>query len=242
MISATCGVWLLLTTTSLGPFGSGGDGPIILGARNADAGQLIAQLQTSPRWMVRHRAARLLRRCDWRSQPGAVDALSCALLGDRNSLVRAEAAQSLAKMAPCSPSAQQALSRAASVDPDLATRRWARKGLVAVGNRCQAPCQTCPSEGVIVETPAVVVPGVETEVRPVPATPLQAPSKSLAPPTEMRSTPQELAPLPAEPAPAEPSLEPSGASLDSTAPLKVQRSRPRLTPPVETPPTAYPET
>ena len=43
--------------------------------------------------------------------------------------VREEVAETLAKLAPCTPVAHQALRRAAECDPDHATRKWAQKAL-----------------------------------------------------------------------------------------------------------------
>src|SRR5947209_2833855 len=96
----------------------------------------IQVLQTCPNWRERDRAARRLRRYDWHCHPEVAAVLATALLTDRCEEVREEAAESLTRLAPCVPEAHAALRHAADADPDRATRKWARRGLRALGGRC----------------------------------------------------------------------------------------------------------
>lgn len=102
----------------------------------------IRKLLTCPNWRDRDNAAAALRRYDWQSQPEIVDALAQALTNDCDKHVREEAAESLAKLAPCVPCAHIALERATN-DPYHGVRKWARRALNNMDHRCTAPCQVC---------------------------------------------------------------------------------------------------
>jgi hypothetical protein len=103
----------------------------------------IATLQGCPKWRVRDDAAHALRRFDWRCHPEIVAALATALLTDCEEEVREEAAESLAKLAPCLPIAHEALQRAATCDPDHTTRKEARRALDRLDHRCLGACRIC---------------------------------------------------------------------------------------------------
>lgn len=115
----------------------------VCGEETARIGSEIVRLQTCPKWRTRDDAAHALRRFDWRCHPEIVAALATALLRDCEEEVREEAAETLAKLAPCVPVAHEALRVAAACDPDHATRKWARRGLDRLDRRCVADCRIC---------------------------------------------------------------------------------------------------
>jgi len=117
----------------------------------------ITLMQTCPNWRKRDDAAHALRKVDWHCHPEVVDALAYTLLRDPEEEVREEAAETLAKLVPCTPVAHQALRQSAECDPDHATRKWARKALKAIAGRCEAPCNICgPTPGGFAVAPQVV--------------------------------------------------------------------------------------
>lgn len=105
----------------------------------------IVRLQKSPSRREREKAAEVLRHVSWRRHPEIPGALAYSLLHDPDDDVREEVAETLAKTAPCSPAVIEALRRAASADPDRSTRRWARRALKSVSERCGPTCLTVPS-------------------------------------------------------------------------------------------------
>ena len=113
------------------------------GGSPARVASLIGQLQTCRDEDDREDAAEDLRDVNWRCHPEAAEALASALLRDPDDDVREEAAESLAKMAPCLPNVHAALNYAATYERDGGARRWAYRGLTSVGGRCQAACQVC---------------------------------------------------------------------------------------------------
>jgi hypothetical protein len=138
MLAALYTAVLLMPVAELGlDHRARGDGCCDLcGVESAFVLGQIARLQTCPRWRDRDRAVRELRHVDWHCHPEVVDVLATALLRDCHEEVREEAAESLAKRAPCVASAHEALWHAARCDPDRATRRWAQKGLERLRDRC----------------------------------------------------------------------------------------------------------
>jgi hypothetical protein len=145
MVATTLGLALMLAPSTVGGLFHrhkvGCDGGC--GAESAFVAAQIQTLQTCPRWRDRDRAAARLRKIDWQCHPEVVDALVVALLNDCEDCVRKEAAESLAKLAPCLPQAHEALARAAECAPDHGTRKWARKGLKALAKRCEGTCSVC---------------------------------------------------------------------------------------------------
>jgi hypothetical protein len=114
------------------------------GVNTARIWREIATLEACPKWRERDDAAQELREFDWRCHPEIVPALAAALLRDCEEEVREEAAESLAKLAPCVPMAHEALHRAAASDPDHATRKWARRALARLErSRCEGVCRVC---------------------------------------------------------------------------------------------------
>ncbi len=222
MIAASWSVVLILAQSACGGHGSKSPGPgacDVCGVETSAVTEQIIRMQKSPNWRARDNAAHALRKFDWRCHPEVVGALTYTLLNDRRKEVREEAAQSLTKMAPCLAVAHEGLARAASVDPDLLTRLWARKGLRALGGRCEGACQVCgpvsPLPGgqeIVISAPTTVpgeVPAAAPDREPVltpapppapeaggvtPAPALGAP----APPIDSRvePPPTELSPLP----------------------------------------------
>jgi HEAT repeats len=111
----------------------------------------ITRLESCSGWMARRRAARALRKYDWKCHPEAADALAGALMNDDCGLVRQEAAESLARMRPCLAVVHEAVARAAKRDASLLTRCSAKKALKSLGKACVEPCAICgpgnPVEG-----------------------------------------------------------------------------------------------
>ena len=201
---------------------------VACGARTAAVLFEVRKLETFPDRKARDHAAKALRRYNWRCHPEAVAALVHALLNDGDGEVREEAAESLAKMAPCLPEAHAALQRAAGCDPRHAVRKWARRGLRALGRRCEGDCSACgppaappvviPGPPAVVEEPAlrpesVVPPGGGGASPLAPADPTATPGDPAAPPLV---PPSDLpAPLPeVKPPPADP---PAAATRSSDA-------------------------
>ena len=124
--------------------------------------------------------------------------------------VREEAAESLEKMAACVPAAHEALSRAASGDPDHGVRKEARKALAALGRRCIADCQVCGPlpTGSVIQGPTIIPPDWMPILAPGP----------FARPASPRRPPAD-----------EPQLEPLPPALPDASPL------PDVPPPPPTP-------
>ncbi len=103
----------------------------------------IARLELCSCWMARRRAARALRKFDWKCHAEAAEALAAALLNDDCFLVRQEAAESLARMRPCLAVVHEAVARAAKCDSSLLTRCSAKKALKSLGKACVDTCSIC---------------------------------------------------------------------------------------------------
>ena len=138
--------------------------------------QQITRLESCSGWMARRKAARALRKYDWRCHPEAAEALADALMNDDCGLVRQEAAESLAKMRPCLPEVHAAVARAAKCDSSLLTRCWAKKALKSLGKACVETCSICgpgsPGEGDAVSplVPGTVPMPMDSTVKPLPPT------------------------------------------------------------------------
>ncbi len=162
MISSTLGGVIVMAQAFVGMHGHDAPRPgccDVCGVRQAAIITQITRMQTCPNWRKRDNAAHALRKVDWHCHPEVVDALAYSLLRDPEEEVREEVAETLAKLAPCTPVAQQALRQAAECDPDHATRKWARRALKAMSGRCEAPCQVCgPTPGGFAVSPRVGVP------------------------------------------------------------------------------------
>lgn len=159
----------------------------------------LARLKADPEARGRVRAARNLRRVDWKCHPEVVDALAASLLSDCKAKVRTEAAESLVKMAPCLASAHYALARAAKCDGSLCTRIWAKKGVKKLANRCEGKCTVC-SPGVVVGDPRAVD-SDEPTLRPAQeapaaeAPPVVEPAPVSPPPVPEALPPREASPF-----------------------------------------------
>lgn len=148
----------------------------------------LTALSTNPDEHERARAARHLKSVDWRCHPEVVATLSTALLVDCCGSVRRAAVESLAKMAPCTPEAHMALSKAAASDKSLRARLWAKKALKRIGKRCSGPCSVCGTT-LVQTTPGVIVSPQDGTGS---ATPLEpAPEPSLTP---LPGSPSTVAP------------------------------------------------
>jgi hypothetical protein len=216
MIAASWSVVLILAQSVFGGHGPKSPGPgscDVCGIETSAMTEQIIRMQKSPSWRVRDNAAHALRKLDWRCHPEVVGALAYTLLHDDCKVVRTEAAQSLTKMAPCLAVAHEALARAAKDDPDLFTRLWARKGLRALGGRCEGSCTVCDpasslpagQEIVISEPPTVPgkTPAAAPDLEPV-LTPAPAPVPGAA---EVPSVPALETPAPAIDSRVEPPTE-----------------------------------
>lgn len=231
MLTATLGTVLVLAQSAIGLPGHHVSGPgscDSCGVEKTVPVAMIARLQGSPRWRERHNAAHALRRFDWQCHPEVVGALAYSLLNDPCEEVREEAAQSLTRMAPCLPVAHAALERAARCDPDSATRRWARRALSALGNRCAAACQVCGPA--VVPAPAepgldLLAPGIQA-VPDRPGPPRNEPGLTLPQPSAEPEIPTDAGRVPPADAPVEPldpiPLVPPGGSA-GTGPARSER-------------------
>ncbi len=168
----------------------------------------ISRLESCSGWMARRKAARVLRRYDWKSHPEAAEALSEALLHDDCNLVRQEAAESLARMRPCLPDVHAAVLKAAKCDPSLLTRCAARKALKSLGKSCIEPCSICgpadvlPGEVVLPMPPSTGPLPLDSTVEPLPAEPMEVPG-----------SPSDLSPFSPGASPPLPSAVPGPAML-----------------------------
>ncbi len=183
----------------------------------------ITRLESCSGWMARRKAARVLRKYDWKCHPEAAEALAEALTNDNCGLVRQEAAESLAKMRPCLPAVHAAVARAAKCDTSLLTRCWAKKALKSLGKSCVETCSIC-GPGASVEGDEVLpsVPGtgltpMDSAVEPLPPTRMVVPrNPSGMSPFYPGVSPPLPSPVP-ESAPLPPSGSTEGPVLESPA-------------------------
>jgi hypothetical protein len=120
----------------------------------------ITRLESCSGWMARRKAARALRKFDWKCHPEAAEALAGALLNDDCGLVRQEAAESLSRMRPCLAVVHEAVARAAKCDSSLLTRCWAKKALKSLSKACTDTCSICGPGGPVDGNDALpLVPG-----------------------------------------------------------------------------------
>jgi hypothetical protein len=180
------------------------------GMNSARVARLIQTLRTAPSWRDRDDAAYELRKHDGRCHAEVPVALAWALMTDRDSRVRKEAAESLGRIGCTSPEVHSALDRAARCDPDWCTRLKARKSLRLTA--CKGDCAASASS-IAVEYPAEPFPGGEIPLH-------QIGPDLLAPPSEM---PDE-APMPMPGA-----SSPFSRPTTSNDPLPRTRPEPRPT-------------
>jgi HEAT repeats len=160
-------------------------------------------LTRCPDWKQRDDAAHALRDHDWKEYPEIALILATSLQVDPSEEVREEAAESLAKLAPCLPEVHAALQSASVGDPDPATRRNARRALANLENRCEGSCVICgpaPAEYVVesVQVPLEIEPRPTViEIVPDPSLPevqLDSIPESAEDPPILLSPPVELPP------------------------------------------------
>lgn len=194
----------------------GHDGPLarvcdVCGLEKSAVVAHIVRMQKSPNRRHREDSAHDLRKVDWRCHPEVLGALAFTLLRDCDEDVREEAAQSLTKMGACTPVVHESLARAASVDPDRATRNQARRGLRALARRCTGSCRVCDAglSPSFLEAPHMIEPPASF-LEPMPSSPSRSDEpefEPISPPAPPRTAPvdsrvsppaTELAPLPAE--------------------------------------------
>lgn len=106
---------------------------------------LICTMQTHQKWQKRDDAAHALRKFDAHCHPEIGSALAATLLHDCHEEVREEAAETLAKLAPCQPDVHAALIQSSRCDPDHATRKWANRALRNLKDECLTACNICDS-------------------------------------------------------------------------------------------------
>jgi len=168
----------------------------------------ITRLESCSGWMARRRAARALRKYDWKCHPEAAEALAGALLNDDCGLVRQEAAESISKMRPCLPVVHEAVVRAAKCDSSLLTRCWAKKAVKSLGKACVEACSICgPGDPVEGDESLPLVPRsaplpMDSAVEPLP------PARMVVP-----GTPSEVSPFRPGISPPVPSPAPGSGSL-----------------------------
>ena len=250
MIATSWGVVWVLAQTVCGPHGhrlAETGSCDACGVETAAVTGEILRMQHSPNWRARDNAAHALRRLDWRCHPEVVAALAFTLLHDPEDEVRAEAAQSLTRMAPCLPVAHEALNRAAARDPSLHARLQARRGLRVLGNRCAGTCQACRPEALVPVIPGtgpgpVEVPPWVPDLAPggfarPPAGPADPPALDMPgvnaqplPPLDSRvDPPVELSPLP-PPQPFEAGQETKSGKSPAAGETTLARGRTRRAP------------
>ncbi|MGC1723551.1 MAG: hypothetical protein WA746_31610 [Isosphaeraceae bacterium] len=154
MITATMSaVLLLVSSVGVLPCGHGKvrEECTVCAEETSAVHEQITRLESCSGWMARRKAARALRKFDWKCHPEAAEALAGALLNDDCGLVRQEAAESLSRMRPCLAVVHEAVARAAKCDASLLTRCWAKKALKSLGKACVDTCSICgpgnPAEG-----------------------------------------------------------------------------------------------
>lgn len=184
MITATVSA-VLLVVSSVGGLHCGHDKVreecTVCALETSAVQEQIARLQSCSGWMARRKAARTLRKFDWKYHPEAAEALAGALLNDDCGLVRQEAAESLARMRPCLASVHEAVARAAKCDASLLTRCWAKKALKSLDKSCVEACSICgpgdPAEGdeVLPLVPRSAPLPMDSEVEPLPPTRMGVP-------------------------------------------------------------------
>ncbi len=185
----------------------------------------ISRLESCSGWMARRKAARALRKYDWKCHPEAAEALAGALMNDDCGLVRQEAAESLARMRPCLPTVHAAVARAAKCDSSFLTRCWAKKALKSLGKSCEETCSICgPGSSIEGNEATPLGPGslpmpmpMDSAVEPLPPTRMVVPAN---PPAVSPFNPG-VSPPPPSPTPESaplPPLDPSeGPALESPA-------------------------
>jgi hypothetical protein len=175
----------------------------------------ITRLESCSGWMARRRAARALRKYDWKCHPEAAEALAGVLLNDDCGLVRQEAAESLARMRPCLPVVHAAVARAAKCDASFLTRCWAKKALKSLGKACVETCSICgPGNPVEGDDALPLVP------RSAPL-PMDSAVEPLAPARmEVPGNPSELSPFSPGVSPPLPSPAPGPGSLPPPDPAE----------------------
>jgi len=178
--------------------------------------ELINQLEGSDQARKRSSAADDLRQYDTKQFPEAVRALIHSLENDVNPSVRAEAAQSLARMRPITQAAGQAVERASSKDPVWRVRMqaWSSlKQMQLAGYRNRGP--------------AAVEDYIANSSPKQPAPPVQPQFQPNAPKSIFVEVPPQSTPLPSDPVPI---ATPVNNSLILTEPEPVQHGVPRPLP------------
>ena len=158
MIATTLGLSLILSQSAMSwqdPVAV----PVIVNYGPPPPPPLVYQLQQSPRWWQRDRAAIALRQVDWRQAPGTIEALSFTATNDPNFHVRKEANRSLAIVAPTTALTHATLSQTAANDPCWWNRHLARKTLRHLPPPAAPACGPCePPPGATLMPGAVIGP------------------------------------------------------------------------------------
>jgi hypothetical protein len=216
MITATMSAVLLLVSSAGAlPCGHGKvrEECTVCAEETSAVHEQISRLESCSGWMARRKAARALRKFDWKCHPEAAEALAGALLNDDCGLVRQEAAESLSRMRPCLAVVHEAVARAAKCDASLLTRCWAKKALKSLGKACADACSICgPGNSAEGDESLPLVPRsaplpMDSAVEPLPPARMVVPSNpsevspfspSVSPPLPAPGSGSLLSPDPAE--------------------------------------------
>ena len=190
------------------------------GVKNSAVVEQIVRLQKCPNGRERERAAKALRHFDWHCHPDMLGALAYSLLHDPDRSVRREAAETLVRTEACAPEVHLAFQRAATSDPSLLTRLWARRGLRSLKHHCNGTCSACDAAGMSV----VTLPGgpvIESGPK-IESGPLIEPVPTVPPGSVLESAP---GPMPLdEPAAKAPQAAPGPPPIDSSVRPRVERA------------------
>lgn len=186
------------------------------GVKNSAVVEQIVRLQRCPNGRERERAAKSLRHVDWHCHPDVLGALAYSLIHDPDRSVRREAAETLVRSEACAPE----VLRAATSDPSLLTRLWARRGLRSLKHRCSGACSACDVAG----TGAITLPDgpvIESGPR-FESGPAIEPVPDVAPGSVIESAP---GPMPLDgPAAKAPQAAPGPPPIDSSVRPRVERT------------------
>jgi hypothetical protein len=188
-------------------------------------------------------AAEELRQYDAAQFPDIVPTLITVLLNDKKPGVRAEAAQTLGRMRPMSPSAVQALEAARDKDSSMRVRMQARSSLLNLhwsgyrNKKDEPPTKEPPLVDPHPQTPAPTQPPASPNRQTPRLTPVPQPSQPpirTTPPTQP-SQPQQFTPMPQDtttpPISTTPGVQrmPNGPEMPTTPPAR--NEGPALPPP-----------
>ena len=187
----------------------------------------ISRLESCSGWMARRKAARALRKYDWKCHPEAAEALAGALLNDDCGLVRQEAAESLCQNAPVPCRGSRGGRPGGEVRRELPDPLLGQESAEITGQglcgylldlRARQPCR---GGRVAALGPALSALPMDSAVEPLP------PGQMVVP-----SNPSEVSPFSPSVSPPLPSPAPGSGSLLSPDPARGPFGKPSLPVPV----------